>query len=208
MRTLKIHYHKQNCIGAFQCTKIAPAFFQEKGTKADLIGAVLEKDSKTHEEYQTRVIHCDDKTAASIIEAAEKCPSNVINVLDVSTQEKVVDSTVKIKQDIREISAEYDDMKEFVLDDKGYFLIRIVPEKKIIEVGFCGKRNTIEVKVYGTKPIEIYQTIIREKIIDRPDHAAYLGRELQKAYIAIHLGLSYVQDDELDFAYFSGHTKK
>jgi dihydropteroate synthase len=67
-------------------------------------------------------------------------------------------------------------------------------------VGFCGKRNTVEVKITGKKPLDIYQTILREKIIDRPDHAAYLGRELQKAYTALQLKKEYVQDDELSFS--------
>lgn len=193
MKKIKIEYHKKNCIGAFQCTKIAPEFFKEEETKADLANA------KTSNGYQTRVVECDDATAAQLIEAAEKCPANVIAISDMETEEKVVDSSVKIKENARTIKAKYDDLKEFVLDEKGYFLIRIVPEKKIIEVGFCGKRNIVEIKVYGKTPIEIYQTILREKIIDRPDHAAYLGRELQKAYIALQLGIAYVQDDELQF---------
>ncbi len=192
MRTLKIEYHKKNCIGAFQCTKIAPEFFKEEETKADLA------EAKTSNGYQIRVVECDDATAAQLIEAAKKCPANVITIIDIETKENVVDSRIKIKEDIRVIKARYDDLKEFVLDEKGYFLIRIVPEKKMIEVGFCGKRNTVEVKVYGKTPIEIYQTILREKIIDRPDHAAYLGRELQKAYIALQLEIPYVQDDELN----------
>ncbi|MBI5073187.1 DUF4346 domain-containing protein, partial [Candidatus Woesearchaeota archaeon] len=170
--------------------------------KADLIQA------ETNGEYQTRVVTCDDHTATLIIEAAEKCPSNVINVIDIQKKEKIVDTTIKIKDDIREIKAEYDDMKEFVLDEKGYFLIRILPEKKLIEIGFCGKRNTVEVKVYGTKPIEIYQTVLREKIIERPDHAAYLGRELQKAYIALQLNIPYVQDDELHLEYLHKKEEK
>ena len=198
MKKLKIEYHKAKCIGAFNCTNIAPAFFKEQGTKADLLGAVTEKG------YQTLDVECDDETAAQIIEAAEKCPANVINIIDRTANQKVVDTTIKIKENIREIRAEYDDRKEFVLDEKGYFLIRIVPEKKMIEVGFCGKRNTVEVKVYGKTPIEVYQTILREKIIERPDHAAYLGRELQKAYIALQLGILYVQDDELNIP----HAKK
>jgi ferredoxin len=193
MRKLKIEYHKAKCIGAFNCTKIAPEEFEEEdGVQANLINI------KEEHGYQTKIVECDDKTAQRIIEAAEKCPANVINVIDIVTKEKVVDTTVKVKENIREIKAVYDDMKEFVLDEKGYFLIRIIPEKKMIEVGFCGKRNTVEVKVYGTKPIEIYQTILREKIIERPDHAAYLGRELQKAYIALELNIPYIQDDELD----------
>ncbi len=198
MKKIKIEYHKGKCIGAFNCTNIAPAFFKEQGTKADLLGAITEKG------YQTLDVECDNETAAQIIEAAEKCPANVINVIDKTANQKVVDTTIKIKEDIREIKAEYDDRKEFVLDEKGYFLIRIVPEKKMIEIGFCGKRNTIEVKVHGKTPIEIYQTVLKEKIIDRADHAAYLGRELQKAYTALQLGIPYVQDDELDLE----HLKK
>lgn len=191
MKKLRIEYHKGKCIGAFNCTNIAPAFFKEQGSKADLVGAATEKG------YQTLDVECDEETAAQIIEAAEKCPANVINVIDKVVNQKVVDTTIKIKEDIKEIKAEYDDKKEFVLDEKGYFLIRVVPEKKMIEVGFCGKRNTVEVRVYGKTPLEIYQTILREKIIERADHAAYLGRELQKAYIALQLGIAYVQDDEL-----------
>ncbi len=193
MKKLKIKYQKEKCIGVFNCTKVAPKFFKEEGIHANLFGA------RTENGFQTKTIECDEETAKSVIEAAEKCPANVISVIDFMTKEKAVDTTIKMKEHVREIRAEYDDRKEFVLDEKGYFLIRIVPEKKMIEVGFCGKRNTVEIKIYGTKPIEIYQTILRERIITRPDHAAYLGRELQKAYTALQLGIPYVQDDELDF---------
>ena len=56
-------------------------------------------------------------------------------------------------------------------------------------------------KVNGKKPIDIYQTIINKESLDiRKDHAAYLGRELQKAYIALKHDLEYVQDDELEFS--------
>ena len=202
MRTLKVQYHKAKCIGAFNCTKIAPEVFQEENTVANI------RHAETINGYQTKTITCDEETAQRIIEAAEKCPANVINIIDIVTQKKVVDTTVKIKDEIREIRAQYDDMKEFVLDEKGYFLIRILPEKKMIEIGFCGKRNTVEVKVYGTKPIEIYQTVLRERIIERADHAAYLGRELQKAYTALQLGLPYIQDDELSFNHFTEKYKK
>jgi len=49
--------------------------------------------------------------------------------------------------------------------------------------------HKIVLKVTGKKPIDIYQTILNKENIDiRKDHAAYLGRELQKAYIAIENG--------------------
>lgn len=100
---------------------------------------------------------------------------------------------------IKEVVAGYDDIKEFVIDDKGYFLIRLDRKNKNIEVAFCAEKNKISLKVSGKKPIDIYQTIInKEKLPIRNDHAAYLGRELQKAYTALRYNLVYVQDDELD----------
>jgi ferredoxin len=193
MRTLKIKYHKEKCIGAFTCVASAPSFFINAGEKADLL------ESEEENGWQTRIVSCDDITAERIFEAAEMCPINIIFVEDVDSG-KVADTEVKVTEECKEICAQYDDAKEFVLDEKGYFLIRILPDTSLIEVGFCGKRNTVEVKITGKKPLDIYQTILREKIIDRPDHAAYLGRELQKAYTALQLKKEYVQDDELSFS--------
>ncbi|KKQ34939.1 MAG: Dihydropteroate synthase [candidate division WS6 bacterium GW2011_GWA2_37_6] len=60
-------------------------------------------------------------------------------------------------------------------------------------------KNNIILKVTGKKPIDIYHTILhKEKLGIRPEHAAYLGRELQKAYTALENNLEYVQDEELD----------
>jgi dihydropteroate synthase len=60
-------------------------------------------------------------------------------------------------------------------------------------------KNKITLKVNGKKPIDIYQTIInKEKLPIRKDHATYLGRELQKVYLALKYNLEYVWGDELD----------
>ncbi len=193
MSTYNVTFHTKKCTGAFLCTSIAPAFFKPAGSIATLA------HGNEHGGILTRTITCSEQEAERLKEAAEKCPSNVIGITD-SNGTVIVGTKVHARSDIREIIAVYDDAKEFVLDPKGYFLIRIIPEKKHIEIGFCGSRNTVEVKVTGTKPIDIYQTVLREHIIDRPDHAAYLGRELQKAYDALQLGIPYAQDDELDFS--------
>ena len=42
----------------------------------------------------------------------------------------------------------------------------------------------------------MYKTIDKG-FLSRLDHAAYLGKELQKAYLALKLGLAYQQDSEL-----------
>ncbi len=49
----------------------------------------------------------------------------------------------------------------------------------------------------------IGDTVIAKGLISRLDHAAYLGRELQKAEIAALLGKNYIQDAELNFGVYS-----
>ena len=44
---------------------------------------------------------------------------------------------------------------------------------------------------------EIYEEIIEKGLVTRLDHAAYLGKELEKAEIAMLTGKEYVQDFDL-----------
>jgi len=133
-----------------------------------------------------------------LIQAGKACPVNAIRVTDLEKNEDLVSVEVK-EEDVKEVKAEYDDSKEFVIDKAGYFLIRLDKSKKNIEVAFCNEKNKIVLKITGKKPIDIYQTVLnKEKLPIRKDHAAYLGRELQKAYLALNYNLEYVQDDELN----------
>lgn len=100
------------------------------------------------------------------------------------------------KQEYKRIQAEYDDKKEFRMDPKGYFLVRVNKDTKTIEIALCKRVNQIEVVVEGKNPREIYQTAIKEGLVSRLDHAAYLGRELQKAFMCLNSGQEYVQDDD------------
>ncbi len=192
MEKLKIVYFPKKCIGNGACEIADPAHFKLAGKKAVLV------DSKAHSDQRQLVVNCDEEQAYRILTAGNNCPSNAIGVINDSTGEELVKTKVEEKN-VKEIVATYDDLKEFVMDTKGYFLIRVDNRKNLIEIGFCGKRNQVEVKIVGKKPLEIYQTAIKKKLISRFDHAAYLGRELQKAFIALENGLEYVQDDELDF---------
>ncbi len=88
------------------------------------------------------------------------------------------------------------------MDKKGYFLIRINDKLKRLEAGYCPmlpKKGKHQIKhmITGKIPQEIYFSAVKIKAISRLDHAAYLGKELQKAYVAMQLGLKYIQDDEL-----------
>lgn len=98
-----------------------------------------------------------------------------------------------------EVSGYYDEIKDFRMDTNGYFLIKIDKENKKIVVGFCKKDNKILVKITGNKPQDIYHEVFKRDLAKRMEHAAYLGKECQKAYIALQLGLDYVQDEELNF---------
>ena len=193
-KKINIEYFKKRCIGQGSCVAFADSFFTLSGDKAELLGSNESRDGV----YELEV-NCDELMLQKIINAGNSCPANAITVKNTQTNEVLVSNQVN-KDLAKEVIAEYDDAKEFVLDDKGYFLIRINQENKNIEVGFCDSKNKVILKVVGKKPIDIYSTILnKEKLQIRRDHAAYLGRELQKAYIALNQNLNYVQDDELIF---------
>lgn len=193
MKKLKIEYYKNVCIGQGNCAAIAPDHFELLGKKATL------KNSKNiGKDIYAIELDCDENTAKSLIEAGKACPVNAIRVIDLEKNEDIV--SVNVREDyVKEVKAKYDDAKEFVLDGAGYFLIRLDRNNKNIEVAFCNEKNKIILKVSGKKPIDIYQTILNKENMDiRKDHAAYLGRELQKAFLALKYNLQYVQDNELD----------
>ena len=196
-RNLEIRYFAKKCIGQGNCMAISPSFFQPESEKSKY--PLLLHSSSMGEDIHSRGVQCDKKTAEELIEAGRSCPVNAIQIIDKDTTEEIVHSSVQ-QDGMKEVMAHYDDATEFVLDKAGYFLIRVDRENSTIEVGFCNERNKLVFKVVGKKPIDIYTTILTKlKLEIRKDHAAYLGRELQKAYISLREHIGYVQDDELDF---------
>ncbi|MBZ9570829.1 dihydropteroate synthase-like protein [Methanobrevibacter sp. TMH8] len=88
----------------------------------------------------------------------------------------------------------------FVLDPAGSFKIRVEhaihPENsKIIVTHF--KKTVPDLTIEGKYTKEIYDELVRQGIITRMEHAAYLGAELQKAEIAMITGKEYIQDFDL-----------
>jgi len=107
-----------------------------------------------------------------------------------------------VRDEAKIVQAKYDSLKEWKYDPKGYFLIRINLETREIEAGYCRRNNEVELVVKGKHPEELYATIVMESklnLVSLKEHAAYLGMELEKAYIALVAGLEYVQDKELRF---------
>ncbi|MBP2143107.1 dihydropteroate synthase-like protein [Methanococcus voltae] len=80
--------------------------------------------------------------------------------------------------------------------DKGSFKIKLDRKNSnIIAIYYVyGQPQKI---LKGKNPKEIYETALRLKMITKMDHAAYFGKELEKAEIALKIGKKYNQDFEL-----------
>ena len=105
----------------------------------------------------------------------------------------------------KKIIAKYHRIKDWKMDPKGYFLIAIDREKKIIKVGYCKFTrlgnlpiNDMVAEITGKTAIEIVNTLIREKFISTLQHAADMGIELHKAEMSLKYGFKYIQDKEIE----------
>ena len=111
----------------------------------------------------------------------------------------------KIKNNIKDkIPAKYNKIKDWIMDPKGYFLIKIDRETNLIRVGYCifSKLNNDPIhdmiaEVTGITAIEIVNTLINKNFISSLQHAADMGIELHKAELALKYNLKYIQDKDL-----------
>ena len=111
----------------------------------------------------------------------------------------------KIKNNIKDkIPAKYNKIKDWIMDPKGYFLIKIDRETNLIRVGYCifSKLNNDTIhdmiaEVTGITAIEIVNTLIKKNFISSLQHAADMGIELHKAELALKYNLKYIQDKDL-----------
>lgn len=95
----------------------------------------------------------------------------------------------------------YDPIKNFHRDPTGaYVLIRCDIKSSLIEVAICDKKHLIIKTFRGQKAQDLYYTIFEYekkhqlKWFSRKDHAAYLGKELKKAELALSGKENYVQE--------------
>ena len=112
---------------------------------------------------------------------------------------------VKISENCELIQREFDNLKDFRIEELGYFLIRVNDDKTGIEIGLCknDKPGEIILQIKGKIPQEVIHGLKDyleiNKITLLPEHLMYIGKEVQKAYIAMKQNLSYIQDEELNF---------
>ena len=122
-----------------------------------------------------------------------------------SKNESIQGRFYRINKKIKKrISARYDKIKDWVMDPKGYFLISVDKEKKLLRAGYCKFSklenppvNDLVAEITGKTAIEIANTLIRENYISSLQHAADMGIELNKAELALKYNLKYIQDKDL-----------
>ncbi len=81
-----------------------------------------------------------------------------------------------------------------VLDPSGFFIIYPKKEEGRIYLEHYKTDGTLNEVIFGSDPVLIASTALEQGLISRLDHAAYLGRELEKAYLSLCYGFNYVQD--------------
>lgn len=92
-------------------------------------------------------------------------------------------------------SPEYDEEKGFQPDPMGFFTIMISNGSILVE-HYSSQRRLLR-KIHGKAAKDIYKKISDLGIVSRHDHAAYLGKELLKAEMAMKNNLPYEQDRDL-----------
>ena len=86
----------------------------------------------------------------------------------------------------------------YVPDKSGWFRIQVDRNtKQIVVIHYSLGQNVPNKIIKGSKATSVYRAVIDEGFISDMTHAAYLGREVTKAEIALKLGRSYVQDESL-----------
>ena len=112
----------------------------------------------------------------------------------------------EIKNNIKEnIPAKYDKIKDWIIDPKGYFLIKLDRKLNIIRVGYCvfsklenEPIHDMIAEITGKTAIEIVNTLIKKDFISTLQHAADMGIELHKAELALKNNFKYIQDKDLE----------
>lgn len=106
-------------------------------------------------------------------------------------------------KEVEEIQAE--EYKKVEFDEKGFFVIYLDDDEIVAEhyenVNKGGKleveTGSIDLIIRGKDAKSICDTIIREGLVSRLDHNAYISRELQKAEVALENDLDFEQSEEL-----------
>ena len=107
----------------------------------------------------------------------------------------------------KKIKAQYNRIKDWKIDPKGYFLINVDKNNDLLKVGYCkidkknkSKDHDMVAEIHGKTAIEIINTLIKKNFISSLQHVGDMGIELCKAELALKYDLKYTQDKDLDLS--------
>lgn len=102
---------------------------------------------------------------------------------------------------MKQLIPSYDSKKEWHMDPKGYFIIKVFYEKQQIGLRhYPAVNEEPDMEMFGDDSYAILQTLVREGYVTTTQHAGYLGHELHKAETAMREKIEYIQDKPLDHA--------
>jgi tetrahydromethanopterin S-methyltransferase subunit A len=81
-----------------------------------------------------------------------------------------------------------------IMDKAGYFVVVPLSDRRVINVEHYAYDDTLLNVIEGSSARALYQTIIANEWVSELSHAAYLGKELARAELALRYGFKYVQD--------------
>jgi len=93
---------------------------------------------------------------------------------------------------VERVSQKAFDPQRIKLDPAGYFVINILDGSLLLE-HFDYKERLLRT-IEGDNPRDLYLTIVEAGWVSRLDHAAYLGKELTRAALALQTGQEFTQD--------------
>ncbi len=137
------------------------------------------------------LIGCED--AALVRSQLQQCIDHYPGPYEASDTPEVASQS----QSVYEVSAAYDPYRDWVRDPAGFFVVTIERESHRLKCEHYTNGNVLHAVIRGGSAAELLFTIVQYELVSRLDHAAYLGRELQKAELALMHGLSYEQDASL-----------
>jgi hypothetical protein len=83
------------------------------------------------------------------------------------------------------------------VDQRGLFWIHVRAGTILLEHGTAAGPTGLRWESDSAE--RLCRQVLNDQMVSLPEHAAYLGRELQRAETALRLGLEYRQDADLDF---------
>ena len=85
----------------------------------------------------------------------------------------------------------------FKADKKGFFVVDVDDRRRRIVLSCYGYNRTLKKRFMGKTAEPLWDRVIDEGFVSDLTHAAYVGRELARAEIALRYGLRYKQDGPL-----------